>query len=182
MSKRDWLDVGLVVLAEDGAPALTIERLSGRLGVTKGSFYHHFKGMSGFKSDLLAHFEAVCATGYIDQVERGGGGAREKVERLIGMVLDDDIRPTLEPAIRAWAMQDAEVRAVQERVDQVRISYVRTVWAEFGGPATEAAAMANLLYLVLVGAGHVLPPVGSDDLREVYALTMRLAPDHPRET
>ncbi|RKT55871.1 TetR family transcriptional regulator [Saccharothrix australiensis] len=168
------MDVGLRVLAEDGAPALTVERLSGRLGVTKGSFYHHFKGMGGFKQDLLAHFEAECTTGYIERAEQGGGTARDRVERLMRLVLaDGEDRPPLEPAMRAWALQDADVRAAQERVDRERIAYLAGLWAAIG-PAEDALPTARLLYLVLVGADHVLPPVGAADLREVYALALRL--------
>ncbi|WP_433273406.1 TetR/AcrR family transcriptional regulator [Actinosynnema sp. CS-041913] len=174
VSKRDWLDIGLRVLAREGAPALTVERLSGRLGVTKGSFYHHFKGMAGFKVDLLAHFEAECTTGYIEQAERGGGTARERFERLLELVLaDEEDRPLLESAMRAWAMQDADVRATQERVDQERIGYLARLCAEVG-PADEALPAARLLYFVLIGSGHVLPPVGPAELREIYALTTRL--------
>ena len=44
VTRREWLDAGLELLADEGAPAVTIERLTGKLGVTKGSYYHHFKG------------------------------------------------------------------------------------------------------------------------------------------
>ncbi len=40
-TKRKWLEEGLSLLAESGA--LTIEKLTSRLGVTKGSFYHYFQ-------------------------------------------------------------------------------------------------------------------------------------------
>jgi len=169
VNRRDWLDVGLRVLAEEGAPALTVERLSGRLGVTKGSFYHHFKGMGGFKADLLAHFEAAGTTGY---VERAGGSARERLELLVDRArADEEDRPPVEPALRAWAMQDADVRAVQERVDRARIDHLARLWSELG-PAEQALPMARLLYLVVVGADHVLPPLGPAALREVYQLAL----------
>ena len=34
---------------------------------------------------------------------------------------------------------------------------------------------AQLLYLILIGAEQVLPPIAKDDLRDIYALTLRLA-------
>ncbi|MEV0283831.1 hypothetical protein AB0H36_06870 [Kribbella sp. NPDC050820] len=48
---------------------MTIERLTGNLGVTKGSSYHHFKGATGFRSALLEYFEAQFTTRLIDTVE-----------------------------------------------------------------------------------------------------------------
>ncbi|NRQ39878.1 TetR/AcrR family transcriptional regulator [Nonomuraea sp. NN258] len=182
-SKRDWLETGLMVLRQDGAPALTIERLCTELELTKGSFYHHFKGMAGFKTDLLAHYESEHTSRFIDAAESTGGPARARLARLLDLVLDDkDHSEGLEIAIRAWALQDAEVRALQERVDRLRVGYLRDLWRGFGGPVDDADPMAHLLYLVLIGAQQMVPPVRVGELRRVYDLTMRLAPhEHDEE-
>ncbi|MEU0569087.1 TetR/AcrR family transcriptional regulator [Nonomuraea sp. NPDC005983] len=171
-SKLDWLEAGFKVLTESGVPGLTIERLSGDLGLTKGSFYHHFNGMSGYRADLLNHFEAQYTSRYIDGVERQGGPG-SKLARLLDLVLADE-DAGLEIAIRAWALQDDGVRAVQERIDRLRTAYLRTLAREAG--ADEADALARLLYLVLVGAQQVVPPLPTADLRDVYELAMRLLP------
>ncbi|MEV2270017.1 TetR/AcrR family transcriptional regulator [Nonomuraea africana] len=182
-SKRDWLEAGLTVLSEEGAPALTIERLCARLNLTKGSFYHHFRGMAGFKTDLLKHFEAEHTGRYIDGAESAGASAQAKLDHLANLVLDDKgASYDLEIAVRAWALQDAEVHALQRRVDQLRVDYVRSLWRELGGREAEAEPMARLLYLVLVGAQQVVPPVPADELREIYALALRLMPEERRPT
>lgn len=180
-SKRDWLEAGLTVLGEEGAPALTIERLCAQLGLTKGSFYHHFKGMARFKTDLLEHFEAEHTGRYIDSAERGGEPARDKLRHLMNLVLDTKGgSDRLEIAVRAWALQDPEVRALQERVDQARVGYLRSLWRDLGGAETDAEPMARLLYLVLVGAKQIVPPMATQDLREIYELALRLAPEDRR--
>ncbi|WP_043625971.1 TetR/AcrR family transcriptional regulator [Nonomuraea candida] len=177
-SKRDWLETGLRVLTEDGARALTIERLCGELDLTKGSFYHHFKGMTGFKKDLLAHFEAEHTARFISAVEGTGEPARARLDRLVDLVLDDERGSEgLEGAVRAWAQQDAGVRAVQERVDRTRIDYLRVLWRDLGGPEPDVTPMAHLLYLVLIGAQQVIPPVPAPELRDIYHLALRLAPN-----
>ena len=38
----DWVDAALEAIEEGGLPAVAVEPLARRLGVTKGSFYHHF--------------------------------------------------------------------------------------------------------------------------------------------
>src|SRR5579884_2605293 len=53
-NRTAYLECALDVLAESGADGLTIAELCGRLGVTKGSFYHHFAGMGEFVTALLA--------------------------------------------------------------------------------------------------------------------------------
>ena len=48
LKPEDWLRAALVLLGETGDPkAIRIEVLCERLGVTKGSFYWHFKGRAG---------------------------------------------------------------------------------------------------------------------------------------
>ena len=67
-TRTTWLDAGLEMLARDGAPGVTIERLTAQLGLSKGSYYHHFKGAAGFRTALLEQFEAQFTTRLIDTV------------------------------------------------------------------------------------------------------------------
>lgn len=173
-SRRDWLDTGLAVLAELGARALTIEQLTARMGLTKGSFYHHFGGMAGYVTALLAHFEAEHTARFIDIVEQDPAApARVRLQRLVDLVASEDEGPELETAIRSWALQNAEVDAAQARVDGTRIDYLRGLWREISGDDGEAHDMALLLYLLVVGAGHVRPPVPLARVRTLYGLALR---------
>ncbi|HEX2316170.1 MAG TPA: TetR/AcrR family transcriptional regulator [Thermomonospora sp.] len=175
-SKRDWLDAGLEILADEGAPALTIERLTGRLGLSKGSFYHHFGGMGGYRTALLRHFEAECTVRYIDQVERDPQAPPlTRLERLVDLVVQAKDSPRLEIAVRAWALQDPEVRRVQERIDATRVAYLRSLWRAHSGDAAEADRIARLFYLVTIGAEQIVPTLTGPELREMYELTIRLA-------
>lgn len=181
-SRRDWLEAGLAVLGEEGAPALTIERLAARMGLTKGSFYHHFKGMSGFRTDLLAHYESEHTRRHIADAERAGPGAGARLRRLMDLVLTE--RPDtdrLEIAVRAWALQDAEVRELQERVDRLRVEYLRSLVADLAEDERTALPLARLLYLLLVGAQQLVPPLPAEELRDVYTLALRLAPPENAE-
>ncbi|WP_385870344.1 hypothetical protein [Streptomyces viridiviolaceus] len=66
-------------------------------------------------------------------------------------------------------------------MDRSRIDYLRTLLRELGGPEVDVESMARLLYLVLVGAQQVVPPVPTSDLRDSYALALRLAPHDPHD-
>ncbi|MEU7897381.1 TetR/AcrR family transcriptional regulator [Nonomuraea sp. NPDC049152] len=177
-SKRDWLKTGLTILRQDGARALTIERLCAELDLTKGSFYHHFKGIAGYKTDLLAHFETEHTTRFIAGTESAGTPAQSRLRRLLNLVLEDKSGSEgLEIAIRAWALQDPEVLALQERVDRLRIDYLCSLLRELGGPRDDVEPMARMLYLILIGAQQVVPPIPAPDLRDIYALALRLAPN-----
>lgn len=170
---------GIVVLAELGAPSLRIDRLAERLGMTKGSFYHHFEGLAGYRRDLLAYIEEQSTLRYIANVETVEGlDPRAKLERLMNLVLEDTKRDEpLEIALRAWAMQDEEVREAQRRTDAIRIDYLRDLCKQLGCSARQALDMARVLYLLLIGAGHVIPPLSPPELRRLWLLTMQLLPD-----
>src|SRR5260370_33233181 len=57
LTAADWAGAALQLIAEAGLGALTVEALAARLGVTKGSFYWHFKGRSELLSAALDRWE-----------------------------------------------------------------------------------------------------------------------------
>ncbi|TCC53609.1 TetR/AcrR family transcriptional regulator [Kribbella capetownensis] len=175
VTRTEWLEAGLELLADEGAPAVTIERLTGELGVTKGSYYHHFKGAAGYRTALLEYFEARFTTRLIDTVEREPDAEPlMKLQHLLRLVLSNQDNASLEIAVRAWALQDPEVRAAQERVDRARTEYLKGLCRGFT-TGVDADRFAELLYLILIGAEQVLPPIDNNDLRDIYLLTLRLA-------
>jgi AcrR family transcriptional regulator len=167
------LDAGLELLATEGAPAITIERLTDQLGVTKGSYYHHFGSAGGFKAALMEYFEGQYTTRLIDTIDAEDAKPRAKLEHLLRLVLADPDSAALEIAVRAWALQDPDVRAAQERVDEARTAYLKELCRGLGADV-DPDRYAQLLYLILIGAEQVLPPVERTDLREIYNLTLRL--------
>ena len=116
LTRESWLAAGFELLEELGAGALTIDRLTRRLGVTKGSFYHHFSSRAELSRALLEAWE-LRHTGELIEASRGGHDFAERNRRLteLGYELFD---PELETAIRVWALQDPVAREVQERVDR----------------------------------------------------------------
>ena len=174
VTRTEWLEAGLELLAEEGAPAVTIDRLTSKLGVTKGSYYHHFKGAAGYRTALLEYFEARYTTRLIDTVEGAGDNAADvKLQHLLRLVLADPDSAGLEIAVRAWALQDPDVRAAQERVDTARTAYLKKLCRGLDADV-DPDRFAQLLYLILIGAEQVLPPIDKRDVREIYDLVLRL--------
>ncbi|MEV8529383.1 helix-turn-helix domain-containing protein [Streptomyces sp. NPDC052000] len=167
-----WLDQGLRLLAEQGAPAVTLERLCERMGMSKGAFYHHFGSMPKYRTRLLDHFEAKCTTAIINGVEASDTlPARDRLDRLMAEATKG-ASPSLEVAMRAWAKQDPEAARVQERIDATRIGYLRQLCEQAGHCSPDQ--MAKMIYLMLVGAEHLMPPLPKSELRGMYELLMPL--------
>ncbi|MFE7795999.1 TetR/AcrR family transcriptional regulator [Nocardia sp. NPDC057440] len=172
--KSSWLESGLVILGTAGPTGLTIDKLVAATGLSTGSFYHHFSGMSGYKTALLAYFEEMHTTRYLREVraaERLDG--RGRLELLIDLVLEDDEPANIEMAVRAWALNDPIAAAAKQRVDNARLGFLRTLLRESGYAETDAHDIAQILYLLVLGAGSVLPAVPPEQLRELCRRIVR---------
>jgi AcrR family transcriptional regulator len=179
-SRHDWLEAGLAILTEQGAPALTIDQLLSRMHLTKGSFYHHFEGITEYKRALLAHFEAESTTRFIELVEQEPAAPRAKLERLVDVVLAHSRSSDPEVAVRAWALQDPDAREAQKRIDRTRLGYVRSLWRQHSGDEAEAKLVALLVYLVAVGADQVVPAIRPGQLRDLYEMILGMLPESTR--
>jgi AcrR family transcriptional regulator len=183
-TRSDWLQTGLAAVVEDGPNGLRIDRLCQRLGVSKGSFHHHFAGAADFKRSLLAAYEDLVVKALdqaIDQTE-----AATPQAALAGLTAaitgtPGFYRPELEVAMRAWAFSDTEVRAVQERVDRQRLESLYGIWSKILDDPAQANTAALLPYLVGIGASLVQPPTPPDQLQRIYELLLGLVPGKSEE-
>jgi AcrR family transcriptional regulator len=164
-SKQDWLSEGLALLVEHGDHALTVEELCTRLGLTKGSFYHHFKGMGAYKAALLALFEAEWTTRFIDLAENNADlTAERKLQHLLDVV-EATGSPEPEVTIRIWAQRDPQARAALDQVDAARTAYARTLLMEAGLTPEEADRRARTLGLLVIGSDFAVPRPSPAELR-----------------
>ncbi len=57
LGREDWVLAGLQALANGGAAAFRVEAAARALGVTKGSFYWHFRDRAAWRDAVLAYWE-----------------------------------------------------------------------------------------------------------------------------
>jgi AcrR family transcriptional regulator len=167
-------------VADDGPDGLRIDRLCRRLGVSKGSFHHHFAGAGDFKRALLDAYEALVVEALNDAIEQTAANTpQESLAGLTAAITSPQsfYRPELEVAIRAWAFSDSQVRAVQEQVDRRRLESLEGIWSRILDDPAAVHTAALLPYLVGIGASLVQPPTPPDQLREVYELLLGLVPN-----
>jgi len=169
LTRCRWLEEGLALLEEAGAEALTIESLTNRLGVTKGSFYHHFANYQDFKERLLEFWEEEGTLRIIQWAEQEASPS-EKLARVMQASLHP---PRLDVALRAWALQDEQVRGYQQRIDQQRLTYLETLFLAIRADHLYAQQMARILYSIYVGSQHIIPPIQGKDLSAMYQLVQQ---------
>lgn len=168
-SKEDWLKAGLGLLVSQGVGGLTIDGMCQFLGVTKGSFYHHFKNLSDFKKQLLSYWQQVDTQGVVDAAAALNNGAMgiDGIIQIIGTRPAETANPEL--AIRAWAMQDEIVREFVEQVDQFRIQMMQDIFTEIIQDEVRASLLARMLYAMLVGSYSIIPPIERDGVLSIYS-------------
>ena len=183
-TRSDWLQAGLTAVADDGPDGLRIDRLCRRLGVSKGSFHHHFAGAGDFKRALLDAYETLVVEALNNAIEQTAAiTPQESLAGLTAAITSTQsfYRPELEVAIRAWAFSDSQVRAIQERVDRRRLESLEGIWSRILDDPAAVHTAALLPYLVGIGASLVQPPTPPDQLRGVYELLLGLVPNESQQ-
>jgi AcrR family transcriptional regulator len=171
-------------VAGDGPDGLRIDRLCRRLGVSKGSFHHHFAGADDFKRALIAAYETLVVEALDEAIEQTAAARpKDALEGLTASITSTQsvYQPELEVAMRAWAFSDPKVRAVQQRVDRRRLESLEGIWSRILDDPASVHATALLPYLVGIGASLIQPPTPADDLKRVYELLLGLVPDQSQE-
>jgi AcrR family transcriptional regulator len=143
---------GLQVLARDGIDAVRVEPLAARLGVTKGSFYWHFKDRADLHAAMLEAWRIVSTGEIIDRVDAAGGSGSERLGRLVELTTTNEKAARLETAIRAWARTERTVAKALAEIDGKRLDYVARLLVACGAKPDQSKTGAKLLYLAVIGS------------------------------
>lgn len=153
LDRGHWIEGAIEVLAREGIAGLRIEVLAKRCGVTKGSFYWHFKD----RQDLLAAVLEHWREGRIRDIEKittvSPGHERDQLHFAIKVYGTSRNRKgvSIELAVRDWARHDPQAAAVVEAVDLYRLECTRKLFVAAGMSDAEAKSRSLLLYACVFG-------------------------------
>ncbi|HIY66079.1 MAG TPA: TetR/AcrR family transcriptional regulator [Candidatus Agrococcus pullicola] len=167
-TKDDWIAAGLDALAEGGEGAIRVDRLAAQLGVTKGSFHHHFRGAAALRAEVLESFRQSREE-LAKDIGRGvddmsADEALEYLATLIARVPDD----RLDRAVRSWALVDEQARAAQDDIDAQQLAALEAIWRRIV-PGEHARTAALIPFLALVGASATTA-VDREDIEAVLRM------------
>jgi AcrR family transcriptional regulator len=168
-----WIDAALAELASHGVDGVRVEVLAKRLGVTKGSFYWHFKDRDALLAMTLERWRRRATLALIEHSDRG-----TPAERL-RQILEAPFRgrraaqaASVELAVRLWGRGDPRARATLEEVDELRLSHIAQVFVDAGVlEENEARARAVLAYAYQQAGAPLVQGEGGEALmRQIEAL------------
>ena len=150
LNREDWLRLSLDVLASRGLGAFTVQHLVDELGVSRGSFYWHFKDRNEFIHALLDYWHEIHTAPVPEMVSSIGGTARERFCYFLQHIHEHELT-RFDMPIRSWAMQEPEVVKRLVRTDRFRLRFVESLFLEMGftGGEAELRARSCVAYLIM---------------------------------
>lgn len=149
LSAGDWEQAALDLLAEQGLPALSIEALARRLGVTKGSFYWHFTTREALLQAALDSWERRDEINVIGQVE-SISDPRKRLQELFRRTSQEMQSHVIYSALLR-ALDHPQVASVMTRVSQRRLDFLTATYRQAGLNRRQAVHRARLTYAAYVG-------------------------------
>ena len=149
LSAEDWELAALQMIADHGVGALAVEALARELGVTKGSFYWHFRTREALLNAAMERWEEYGEREIISQIEQIPE-PRQRLPELFRRVAHE-LQPHRVYAALLKALDHPQVVPVMARVSQRRMEFLTTVYREAGLPPAEALNRARLTYAAYVG-------------------------------
>ncbi len=143
----DWIRAARVRLAGHGVESVRVEVLARDLGVSKGSFYWHFRDRGELLERLLARWEdgelkwlnagdkASAATRWANFIERTSNPQRMRMEVAVG----------------AWARGDERVAARIAAIEKRKTRLIADVLRDVGFTQAAADSGSEVVLLICLG-------------------------------
>jgi AcrR family transcriptional regulator len=168
LNRDAWVRAAADAVAEGGFSNLRILVLARRLGVTRGSFYWHFKDHADLVVAFLDHWLAF---------------RRHRTETWLRLVTEDDPEQALlhsldinfdegrnsyrniriELAVRDFARSNAYAASVLAQSDEMRHAKSVELYTRLTGDPARARLLAITTYLIVAGSDLVLQGPSRDE-------------------
>ncbi len=143
LTRQDWIDVAIQQLVEGGIGTVSVERLTTRLNITRGSFYHHFADYEDLLQAMLDHWAERWSHSIRRQIAALGLDPDTTLLALMKAIRSNRAADYDAP-IRAWALHDPMARAVVQQVDEARLGFIRSQFEALGFSELDAENRARL--------------------------------------
>jgi AcrR family transcriptional regulator len=146
LSREHWLRAARRAMLKGGYGAASVEGLARTLGVTKGSFYWHFRTRAELLDELLQEWE--LETSELFARASAFGDVREGLQWLMAesgrrVVASERGDAPSDAAIFAWSATDPRVARCVAKVEEIRVAFLAA--------AVGSARHGELAYLCYLG-------------------------------
>jgi len=149
LTPEAWIEAATAVLVDQGIDHVRVDVLAGQLGVTRGSFYWHFRDREDLLRRVLLAWSERATEELTRRLKSASAGPHEQLRDVMSLPFRGRAAARaarIELAIRAWARRDDMARQAVDAADASRIAYHAQVFGALGFGAEEAALRGFLLY------------------------------------
>ena len=146
LDRDDWIKAAFARLSDQGVEAVRVELLARDLGVSKGSFYWHFRN----RIDLLKTVLASWEENELHSLDPENSSAATRWAHFVERTADPR-RIRIEVAIRDWARRDERVARGVSLVERRRSAAIASVLRDVGFARPAAEAWSEVSLLVCLG-------------------------------
>lgn len=152
LTRRDWLDLALRLLVEDGIDRVKVLDMARRLGVARSSFYWHFTSTEALHAAMLDEWLAKNTSPILERAMRPAPDIVAAVIHVFDCWIDETaFDPSLDVAVRLWARRSDKVRSVVLQADTMRMDALKQMFLRHGFAAEEALIRARVIYYTQIG-------------------------------
>ena len=149
LTREDWISGAWDMLGETGLDGVRVEPLAKNLGVTKGSFYWHFKDRQELLDALLDRWFAIWDDQMSPDID-GNGTAADRIWALFESVVRRTTRgQTI--SLRLLSHNDPDVALRIEVRDAQRLAFLMQRLKEIGFSHEEARVRGQLYQAIMTG-------------------------------
>ena len=148
---------------ESGVTAVKILPIANKLGVTRGSFYWHFKSREALLGCLLDAWEGKNTRAIL----RAAATPGTLIDRYIALsrlwLGWSDFDPRLDVAVRDWSRRDPAVLEKLKAADEQRVAALTRMIEPEGHEPAMTQCRARVLYRTQMGWGEGIDTPAGDD-------------------
>lgn len=149
LTRDDWISGAWDMLGESGLDGVRVEPLARRLGVTKGSFYWHFKDRQQLVEALLDRWFSIWDDQMSPEMEQAADPA-DRIWALFESVVGRVTRGQT-VSLRMQSHSDPDVaRRIDER-DAQRLSFLMAQLVAIGFTPDEARVRGQVYQTIMTG-------------------------------
>ena len=149
---EDWLGAAYDLLTESGVDAVKIMPLAKVLGLTRPSFYWHFKDRDALLEAMVVDWEEKNTGNLVARCDAYADTICEAVYNLFDCWVDDTLFDSrLDLAIRNWARNDSALQTRLARADASRKAAIQAMFLRFGFDQQDAEVRTLTMIYTQIG-------------------------------
>ena len=159
LTREVWISAALDILATEGVDGVAVERLAEQLGVTKGSFYWHFRDRAELITAALGHWALERTAERISSLL----SIPDPHRRLRELIGPGEMRIDPIDLLLVSSLSRPEVAPILRDHHRVWLEFAQALFRQLGVPEPEAALRGLLAYGSYLGL-VILSATNPDEL------------------